>query len=477
MALNNLLNGYQLIDGTSDGFNVADIEGYSLKTIYFIRTNSENNDGYIHFNGKDYGTSNDTKQELMSKLGTLPDGYDDFVSFVNQSVEEKTRDVSDLTDSVLAMLSSSSLKFYCVEPVAVTANDEHKVFPANSSVNVNVDTSKPFSITTNSDNSIQILSAYPGAISTFYSWLNGVQVFDGILFDMNTSEMYEKWNQGNQLQYRVQQAQYNNCIFWSDLAYVQSPVELRTNYTLYRTAQLPLCFSFIKENTYKPFYCPYGVVSDPNWGNPDYINSFAMTTIPTQPFSYYGNRTIGIFNMDHPVFNIPLPADCRGLCFYSPLIENLGILDAAKTTNFGAKSGSWRDAFGYCTSLKNLYIKNLHCNLNVSWSPITQDSLNYILSYATNTSKITISLSPHTYHSLLDTNKSLAAEKNITLALITTNMYEDNRLNAITIGGDGTKFLSNDGTYKTLSDSGYLTIDSPELFQLIQNVVQQSVSG
>ena len=44
MALNNLLNGYQLIDGTSDGFNIADIEGYSLKTIYFVRTNSENND-------------------------------------------------------------------------------------------------------------------------------------------------------------------------------------------------------------------------------------------------------------------------------------------------------------------------------------------------------------------------------------------------------------------------------------------------
>ena len=95
MALNNLLNGYQLIDGTSDSFSIADIEGYSLKTIYFVRTNSDNNDGYIHFNGKDYGTSKDMKQELTSKLGTLPEGYDDFVSFVNKSVEEKIRDVSD----------------------------------------------------------------------------------------------------------------------------------------------------------------------------------------------------------------------------------------------------------------------------------------------------------------------------------------------------------------------------------------------
>lgn len=33
MALNNLQNGYQLIDGTSDSFSIADVEGYSLKTI------------------------------------------------------------------------------------------------------------------------------------------------------------------------------------------------------------------------------------------------------------------------------------------------------------------------------------------------------------------------------------------------------------------------------------------------------------
>ena len=31
----------------------------------------------------------------------------------------------------------------------------------------------------------------------------------------------------------------------------------------------------------------------------------------------------------------------------------------SNTTNFGAKSGSWRDAFGWCTSLRHLYIKNL----------------------------------------------------------------------------------------------------------------------
>ena len=47
-------------------------------------------------------------------------------------------------------------------------------------------------------------------------------------------------------------------------------------------------------------------------------------------------------------------------------VENAGTFDAINVTNFGAKSGSWRDAFGWCSSLQNLYIKNLKVNLNVS---------------------------------------------------------------------------------------------------------------
>jgi hypothetical protein len=59
----------------------------------------------------------------------------------------------------------------------------------------------------------------------------------------------------------------------------------------------------------------------------------------------------------------------------------------------------------------------------------------------------------------------LAVSKNITITLITTNYIEDRRLSAITTSGDGTKVLSNDGTYKTLptktsqleNDSNFLT--------------------
>lgn len=131
-----------------------------------------------------------------------------------------------------------------------------------------------------------------------------------------------------------------------------------------------------------------------------------------------------------------------------PHVLNAGVFDAINVTNFGAKSGSWRDAFAYCYTLTNLYIKNLKVNLNVAWSPISQHSLNFILSEAANTSVITITLSPKTYYELTDENKTIAVEKNIKLELSTSYMSEDRRLSAIDMTGNGDMFLSNDGTYK-----------------------------
>jgi hypothetical protein len=117
--------------------------------------------------------------------------------------------------------------------------------------------------------------------------------------------------------------------------------------------------------------------------------------------------------------------------YQSTAIENAGTFDAINTTNFGAKSGSWREAFGQCSSLKNLYIKNLKVNLNISWSPINYSSIYFIISTAANTNAITISVSPYTYNLLSESDFELAASKNITIALLTTNYNEDKRLSEI----------------------------------------------
>ena len=329
------------------------------------------------------------------------------------------------------------LRFFCIEDVVIILNGESTTYPANSNVEMKFTETDVFEIIPTSDNSILALNSFPGALGTYYSWLEGVKQFSNILFDMNAEDMYSKWSQGNQGSYQVQFAQYLNCIFWSDNPYV-SEVSKRTNYTLYYTSQLPLCYSNIPDNTFKAFYLAFNVTSDPNWGNKAYRESFAKATWATQVFSYYGARTIGIFGHDSPNFNIILPKDCRGLMSGATAVENAGTFDAEYCTNLGASSGSWRDAFGYCSSLRNLYIKNLKVNLNISWSPINYDSIYFIISEATNTSKITITLSPYTYNLLGQSDFELAASKNITIALSTANYVEDKRLSAVPNKADKT---------------------------------------
>ena len=337
----------------------------------------------------------------------------------------------DYVENLYKKLSSNTvLGFYCIEDVTIITNGTSKVYPANSSVEITFVEDDIFEIVPTSDNSILSLTAFPGALGTYYPWLEGVKQFSNILFDMNDEAMYSKWSQGNQGSYQVQFAQYLNCIFWSDNPYI-SEVTKRTNYTLYYTSQLPLCYSTIPDNTFKAFYLAFNVTSDPNWGNKTYRDSFAKATWATQVFSYYGARTIGIFGHDDPDFNIVLPKDCRGLMAAATAIENAGTFDAINTTNFGAKSGSWRDAFGTCSSLRNLYIKNLKVNLNISWSPINYDSIYFILSKAANENGITISVSPYTYNLLGPADFELAASKNITIELITSNYVEDRRLSSI----------------------------------------------
>lgn len=407
-----------------------------------------------------------------SLLQDLPFTDRDVLLKTSQSLTDEEIDqihtnlhTTEYVETLFKRLNSNTvLGFYCIEDVTLVVNGVSTVYPANSNVEVRLLETDTFELVPTSDNSILTLNAFPGALGTYYSWLEGVKQFSNILFDMNAEDMYTKWNQGNQGAYQVQFAQYSNCIFWSDNPYI-SDVARRTNYTLYNSAQMPLCYSSIPDNTFKAFYLALGVINDPNWSNPAYKESFAKATYATQAFSYYGARVVG--TPEH--FTITLPKDCRGLMFYARNTEAAGTFDAANVTNFGARSGSWRDAFGYCISLRRLYISNLKVNLNISWSPIDYESIYYIISNAANTNAITIYVSPYTYYLLSDSDFELAASKNITISLLTTNYVEDKRLSVITLTGDGSQFLSNDSTYKVIktsqleNDIGFLTETSEEL--------------
>lgn len=426
----------RFIRATSQQWNTVEDKSIYENSIVFLEDTLE-----IIANGKSYAST--IHWDKVTDKPFVTDGEGD--KFLSDDGTYKS-----VTYEFIKFSSNSQLRFYCVEPVTVVINEDIEEFPANSAVSKTLKDSDVFTIIPTSDNSILTLEAWPGPLQQWYSWLEGVSLFSNIIFNMNIEELYTKWNQGHQGQYHVQFAQYKNCIFWSDLAYI-SDVSLRTNYTLYYSTEMPLCYSQIPDNTFKSFYLAYNVTSDPNWSNPVYKESFSKATWATQVFSYYGMHSIGIFDMSTSDFNIVLPKDCRGLCYHAPNILNIGVLDAANTTNFGAKSGSWRDAFAECTCLQNLYIINLKVNLNISWSPINQESINFIVNRAANTNKITISLSPYTYFGLSQETKDLAASKNIVLELLINNYKEDKRLTAISLTGDGSSFLSNDGTYKSIT--------------------------
>ena len=418
----------------------------------------------VEFRSKNYFEDIINNNELvaskaLNELSEKVDNIEDDYKLADEAIKLELQGEIDAT--IQRLITNTNLSFYCIEPVSVTINEETTEYSANTLVNVMLKDTDVFTVTTTSDSSIQALYAWPKALDYFYPWLEGVSVFNGILFDMNSEDMYTKWNQGNQGIYNVQYAQYKNCVFWSDLGYI-SDVAKRTNYTLYNSSELPLCYSTIPDNTFKSFYFAYNVTSDPNWSNQAYKDSFAKATWATQVFSYYGLHSIGMFDIDSTRFNITLPKDCRGLMFSAPNILNAGVFDAINVTNFGSKQGSWRDAFAGCYQLQNLYIKNLKVSINVSWSPISQQSLAFILENAANTTNIVIYLSEYTYYRLTDVNKTTASEKNITLSLIATNTTDDNRLRMLQITGDGNSYLANDGTYKaiTIPDvdlSGYYT--------------------
>ena len=296
----------------------------------------------------------DIIDNLESNISNKPLSANQGLVLNNQidNLAERVVASESYVESLYKNLSSDKvIRFYCIEDVTIVLNGVSTTYPANSNVEVKFVEGDIWEIIPTSNNSILALNGYPGALGTYYPWLEGVKQFSNILFDMNNEDFYSKWSQGNQGSYQVQYAQYLNCIFWSDNPYI-SDVSKRTNYTLYYTSQLPLCYSSIPDNTFKAFYLAFNVTSDPNWGNQAYRDSFAKANWATQVFSYYGARTIGIFGHDDPDFNIVLPKDCRGLMSAATAVENAGTFDAINVTNFGAKSGSWRDAFGWCNSLR-----------------------------------------------------------------------------------------------------------------------------
>ena len=90
------------------GFRQVTEGSFSADTgyIYFIRksSNTGKTDGYLQFNGRKYGTAAEVAEELKGKIGTIPEGYSDLVSYINAKVSgginELNADVSGSSNGV-----------------------------------------------------------------------------------------------------------------------------------------------------------------------------------------------------------------------------------------------------------------------------------------------------------------------------------------------------------------------------------------
>lgn len=174
---------------------VLPTENISTTTVYLLKTEqSQDNlyDEYIYVNGA---------WELLGSAKINLDGYAkvaDIPTKTSQLENDSSYISEDYVDAYFKRLNSDNvLRFYCIEDVTIVINGVSTVYPANSNVEVKFLGTDIWEIIPTSDKSILALNAFPGALNTYYSWLEGVKQFSNILFDMNPVDMYSKWSQGN----------------------------------------------------------------------------------------------------------------------------------------------------------------------------------------------------------------------------------------------------------------------------------------
>ena len=175
--------------------------------------------------------------QILNENGSrFKDSFDATITEMNESVEAGTRQIRDhannaeihvtqeekdawssievpslddyATEEYVGTLfqklaSSLTLGFYCIEDVTISINGISTTYAAGSNVEIRMSKDDIWEIIPTSEKSILSLHAFPGALGTFYPWLEGVAQFSNILFDMNAEEFYSKWSQGNQGAYQV----------------------------------------------------------------------------------------------------------------------------------------------------------------------------------------------------------------------------------------------------------------------------------
>ena len=293
-------------------------------------------------------------------------------------------------------------------------------YSANTNVSLNIGDNEHFEIV-NPNDSIRVIYNWPGVCEKFYDWFMNVNMFCNMIFNFNKMD-HTQWDHqsSNPTQYKfgVKEAQYRNCIFWWDVAMTNINVHC---YTLHKTQECPLFYSTIPENTYKVLVEAYNITNNPNFTNEVFLNSMARTDC-RNALAYSHTRSVPFGCLEDPDVAtniIKINGDCKSFMGWSSS-EDTATFDCETVTNFGyGTTGRYEywNAFFMCYNLKNLMLKNLKISVDLSWSPISQYSLDYIINNAANETAINIKLSQYTWYNLTDSIKTAATNKNITLLL------------------------------------------------------------
>ena len=156
---NKLFKGFRQV--TEGAFTPE--EGY----IYFVRPSGadEMQDGYLSFNGKNYGTAELLGAELRSLIGELPEGQTDIVSYIEDAIQSAshTHSNKDVLDGITAQKVSDwdNADPNVVEGISV--NGGNQINPDASKV---VNISLPDSNASGESNGVQVtVTASAGSLT------------------------------------------------------------------------------------------------------------------------------------------------------------------------------------------------------------------------------------------------------------------------------------------------------------------------
>ena len=116
-------------------------------------------------------------QHLWTQLSLEDYPNNETLIAVLNAIDDTKADKTEVELLFNRLQSDTVLRFYCVEDVSINLNGVITTYPANSNVEIKFLESDVWELIPTSNNSILALNGFPGALGTYYPWLEGSNNF------------------------------------------------------------------------------------------------------------------------------------------------------------------------------------------------------------------------------------------------------------------------------------------------------------